>query len=81
MPGTQDEGGRHDAAADEADEVGRADHADLERGPALGRGTERNQGELEAVAGDEEGEPDEERGDGSDGGKHREAAARCALRP
>ena len=81
MAGAQDDVGRHQASGDEADVVGRTDHADLERRPAFRRRAERDQRELEAVPRDQESEPDQEGGDGSDGGEHRDAAARCALRP
>jgi hypothetical protein len=50
MPGAEDDGGRAEAADDEADIVGRADDPDLERRPAFGRGAERDQRQLQPVA-------------------------------
>ena len=63
VAGAEDEVGRADAAGDEADVVGRADRADLERGPALRLGAERDQRHLQAVADDQEEEAEEQRGD------------------
>jgi len=49
MPGAEDDGGRAEAADDEADIVGRADDPDLERRPALGGGPQRDEHQLQGI--------------------------------